>query len=267
MDYIQPFINGRAGDRAPPGLRPSWDKARLKSERTDNRGSIPVEIYNLDGTLEFLASSNNEASKFINMSYKNLHLYLNNAKPFFSPNLDKFVTLRTPGFKGEIVLRSLTHQLINTSPLVLPHQKLEDLSPMFLYCFDEDKKNFTTFFTLTQAYRALFSKQYEEQVMNKKGPTGVLNVIKNKINLAVPVLAENGLKYYFAGSGSRYAPPLARVGGAWAEPEPEGGGSGSASPSQRRGAGFATLGTPALKIPTRNEAEFSGWRSRSLKTL
>lgn len=106
----------------------------------DNRGSIPVEIYNLDGTLEFSASSNNEASKFLNMGYRNVPLYLNNAKPFFTPNLDKFVTLRSPGFKGEIVLRSLSCQLKDTSPLVLPFHKLEDLSPIFLYCFDEDKK-------------------------------------------------------------------------------------------------------------------------------
>lgn len=51
IDFIQPVKNGRAGkyDTTVFQKYTSLDKARLKTERTDNRGSIPIEIYNLDG--------------------------------------------------------------------------------------------------------------------------------------------------------------------------------------------------------------------------
>ena len=129
-------------------------------QKLDNRGSIAVDIYNLDGSLEFKAHSANECSKFLQMSDSSVPLYLNNAKPYFIPSLDKFLTLRSPGFQGDIVLRKLNHVFKNASPLVLPNYKLEELSPLFLYCFDEYKHNFNTFFTLTLAYARLFPTNY-----------------------------------------------------------------------------------------------------------
>lgn len=205
IDHIKPTINGSGGkfDTTVFHKYTSWDPTRLNDEIISTRGAIPVEIYNLDGSLEFSAKSSNEASKFLNMSYRSVPLYLNNAKPFFSPSLDKFVTLKSPGFEGVTVVKSLSHQFKNASPLVLPNYKLEDLSPFFLYCFDEDRINFTTFFTLTQAYRGLFPKQYEELLNNNQHPTGVLNDIKFKVNLNEPVIAENGVKYFFAKNPAR----------------------------------------------------------------
>ena len=67
-------------------------------QKLDNRGSIAVDIYNLDGSLEFKAHSANECSKFLQMSDSSVPLYLNNAKPYFIPSLDKFCNFKKPWF-------------------------------------------------------------------------------------------------------------------------------------------------------------------------
>ncbi|BDI12858.1 hypothetical protein (mitochondrion) [Phanerochaete sordida] len=204
IDLIKPSINGNGGkfDTTVYHKFTNWDPTRLEDEKLGIQGTIPVDIYNLEGSLEFSAKSSNDASKMLSMSYRSVPLYLNNAKPFFSPTLDKFVTLRSPGFKGKLEFKRIQHQL-KASPLILPNHKLDKLSIVFLYCFTEDKINFTTFFTLTQAFRGLFPKQFEEVLKINQYPSGVLNVIKSRINLDDPVIAENGLKYYFAKNPTR----------------------------------------------------------------
>ena len=207
IDLIKPSINGNGGKLSPLGrshttVYHKFTSEGLEPEKIENEGSIPVDIHKLDGSLVFSAKSSNEASKKLSMSYRSVPLYLNNAKPFFSPTLDKFVTLRSPGFKGKLEFKRIQHQL-KASPLILPNHKLDKLSIVFLYCFTEDKINFTTFFTLTQAFRGLFPKQFEEVLKINQYPSGVLNVIKSRINLDDPVIAENGLKYYFAKNPTR----------------------------------------------------------------
>lgn len=204
IDYIKPSINGNVGkfDTTVYHKFTSWDPTRLEDEKLGTPGTIPVDIYNLEGSLEFSAKSSNEASKMLSMSYRSVPLYLNNAKPFFSPTLEKFVTLKSPGFEGKLELKIIQHKK-KASPLNLPNHKLDKLSTVFLYCFTEDKINFTTFFTLTQAFRGLFPKQFEESLKFNQYPSGVLNSIKSRINLDLPIIAENGLKYYFAKNPAR----------------------------------------------------------------
>ena len=204
IDHIKPSINGNGGkfDTTVYHKFTNWDPTRLENEKLGIPGSIPVDIYNLEGSLEFSAKSSNDASKMLSMSYRSVPLYLNNAKPFFSPTLDKFVTLKSPGFDGKLESKNIQHKFKGDA-LILPNQKLDNLSSVFLYCFAEDKIKFTTFFTLTQAFRGLFPKQYEELFKNNQIPRGVLNKIKLRINLDEPIIAENGLKYYFAKNPTR----------------------------------------------------------------
>jgi hypothetical protein len=133
---------------------------------------------------------------FINNTYIPVHGFTNT--PFFSSKLNKAVTLREPIFKGEAVIRTIEHKIKNTKALTLPEISLIDLSPLFLYCFNADKKAFSTFFTLTEAYQKLFPINTFELIANNKTFTGSYAYIRNRINENVPVLSENGSLFYLA---------------------------------------------------------------------
>jgi len=100
-------------------------------------------------------------------------------------------------------LSTIEHTLKNTEVLSLPNKILDELSTLFLYFFNADKKTFTTFFTLTEAYRKLFPNKTKHLIENNKTLTGPYNYIRNRINIDVPVLSENGNHYYFAKNPNR----------------------------------------------------------------
>lgn len=204
INQFNPAINGNGGkyDTTVHHRFVSWDKSSLAAPKLI-KGAIPVDIYNLDGSLEFKAVSSHEASNYLNMSYRSVPLYLNNAKPFYSSTLEKFVLLKSPDFTDITTIRKIGHLPQNYPELSLPNSKLNELSRLFLYAFDEGKTSFTTFFTLTEAYHALFPTLFATYLNNNKFPTGVLNVIRFRINKDVPVVAEHGAKYYFAKNPQR----------------------------------------------------------------
>lgn len=204
ISQFNPLINGEGGryDLTVYHRFTTWDSSRLNLERLI-RGAIPVNIFNLDGSLEFQAVSSTEASKYLDMSIRSVPLYLNNAKPFFSTTLGKFVFLRSPGFEGQAEYRKIEAQIKFVSELILPNVKLSDLSPLFIYVFNEAKETFVTYFTLTGVYRGLFPIKYEDYIKNNKLPQGVLNSIRARINKDLPVIAENGMKYYIAKNPER----------------------------------------------------------------
>lgn len=124
----------------------SWQKSRLNEKMVDlpappppdpedPYGSKPVNIYNIDETLEYAASSHNDGRKYLGMSTRSLGLYTNNSKSFYSKKLTKSVTLREPDFLGETVKKPIVHEIKNASPLTLYNLKLTDLSTLFLYFF------------------------------------------------------------------------------------------------------------------------------------
>jgi len=205
IDQFKPIINGKGGeyDTTVYHKFTSWNMSNLDKKMSNIKGSIPVNIYNLDGSLDYPANSLNDARKYLQMSYRTIPLYLNNVKPFFSSKLNKLVMLREPEFKGELKLNTIEHKLKNTEVLSLPNKSLDELSTLFLYCFNADKKTFTTFFTLTEAYRKLFPKKTANFIENNKTLTGPYNYIRNRINIDVPVLSENGYLYYFAKNPNR----------------------------------------------------------------
>jgi len=138
------------------------------------------------------------------MSERSVYLYVNNSKPYFSKYLNKEVLLVEPEFKGEITLRKIEHSLKNVKPLILSEfNNLSALSPLFLYCFNEDKISFQTFFTLTEAYQNLYPKNTEWILKNRQTFTGSYNYIRNRINLDEPAIAEDGKSYYFAKNPER----------------------------------------------------------------
>jgi hypothetical protein len=209
IDQFKPIINGKGGEynttvyhkfTSTAGAR---DISNLDKKMFSLQGSIPVNIYNLDGTLDYPANSLNDARKYLQMSYRTIPLYLNNVKPFFSYKLNKLVTLREPAFTGELSLNTIEHKLKNTDVLNLPNYSLNELSTLFLYCFNSDKTTFSTFFTLTEAYRNLFPKNTKYLIENNKTFTGPYNYIRNRVNIDVPVLSENGNHYYFAKNPNR----------------------------------------------------------------
>lgn len=204
INQFHPEINGGGGkyDTTVHHRFVSWDESNLALPKSI-RGAIPVDIYNLDGSLEFKTSSSHEASNYLHMTYRSVPLYINNAKPFYSSTLEKFVLLRSPDFTDTPTVRKIEHQHNYVPELSLPNFKLNELSRLFLYAFDEGKTNFTTFFTLTEAYCAFFPTLSATYFNNNKYPTGVLNVIRFKINKEAPVVAENGAKYYFAKNPQR----------------------------------------------------------------
>lgn len=148
------------------------------------------------------------------MSPRSVPLYLNNAKPYFSRKLNKEVLLVEPDYNEELTLRTVENRLKNTkalklekflsgSMLALLGKNLNELSPLFLYCFNSETKRFQTFFTLIEAYRKLYPKNSELLIKNKKTFTGPYNYIRSRINLEVPVVAEDGINYYFAKNPQR----------------------------------------------------------------
>lgn len=66
----------------------------------------------------------------------------------------------------------------------------------------QDKKTYQTFFTLTDAYKSLFPNNAEVLMAgkreNNKTLTRSYNYIRNRINLDILVVAEDGKNYYFA---------------------------------------------------------------------
>lgn len=96
IDQFKPCINGRGiYETTVYHKYTSWDVKRLTQKMVDLRGSIPVNIYNLDGSLEYVANSYNEARKFVGMSYSSMPLYVDNSKPFFSKIQNKEFLLKT----------------------------------------------------------------------------------------------------------------------------------------------------------------------------
>jgi hypothetical protein len=123
------------------------------------KGSIPVNVYNLDGSLDYPANYLNDARKYLQIIYRTIPLYLNNVKPLFSSKLNKLVILREPEFKGELKLNRIEHKLKNTEVLSLPNKSLDELSTLFLYCFNADKKNLYYFFHSNRSLSKIISKK------------------------------------------------------------------------------------------------------------
>nr|QKS32161.1 GIY-YIG endonuclease [Sphaerobolus stellatus] len=203
IDQFKPTINGKGGiyDLTVTHKFTNWDKTNLNKKLIDNRGSIPVNIFNLDGSLEYSANSLNDASKYLQMSATSVYLYVNNSKSYFSKHLNKHVRLVELEFTGDTKLRKIEHSLKNVNPLILDGKDLNNLDLLFLYCFSQDKKTYQTF--LTDAYRNLFPKNSEILIKNNKTFTGSYNYIRNRINLDVSVLAEDGKSYYLAKNPER----------------------------------------------------------------
>jgi hypothetical protein len=160
--------------------------------------SIPVLIFNLKGDLIFEAKSYNQTSHYLGISSSSVRLYVDNAKSYYSNLLNEEVILRSPQFNGIAIDRKIEAKLQNLTDLILPNIQLNKLSILYIYCYNEDKIIFTTFFTLTQAYQFLFPKQYNKYIKTGKFPTGALSLIRNRINKDDPVIGENKLKYFFA---------------------------------------------------------------------
>lgn len=229
IDQFKPSINGRGiYDTTVYHKFTNWDVKRLTQKMVDLRGSIPVNIYNLDGSLEYVANSYNDARKFLGMSYSSMPLYVDNSKPFFSKNQNKEFLIKTlllikdselePKVGGECktptsaanegrfadsVIKKIEHKLKNVNVLNLINIKLTELSSLLLYCFDKDKKTFTTFFTITDAYKSLFPKAAANLIKTNKTFTGSYAIIRNRINIDSPVISENGNAYYFAKNPDR----------------------------------------------------------------
>jgi len=66
IDQFKPTINGKGGkyDLTVTHKFTNWLKSNLNKNLIDNRGSIPVNILNLDGSLEYSANSLNDARKY-----------------------------------------------------------------------------------------------------------------------------------------------------------------------------------------------------------
>jgi hypothetical protein len=67
---------------------------------------------------------------------------MNNAKPLFSPNLNKEVLLRSENLSSttEVLEKRKTYQVPfkDASPLIFRFINLEDLSLNFIYCFEAE---------------------------------------------------------------------------------------------------------------------------------
>lgn len=105
INNFKPFINGKGGlyDTTVYHRFTDWQKSRLNDNMEDTRGSLPINIYDVDGYLAYTARSHNDARKYLGMSSRSVYLYVNNSKSFFSTKLNKSVTLREPGFLGNTV--------------------------------------------------------------------------------------------------------------------------------------------------------------------
>jgi hypothetical protein len=187
----------------------------------DLSGSIPVNIFNADGGLEYVANSYNEARKFLGMSYNTVSLYINNSKSYFSFKHKKSFLLRSANLNiadyvqkdpsialsarpaVEITSRKIEHTLKNTSILTLNKIKLTELSTLFLYCFNQNKELVNTFFTITEIFSTLFPKKTKEILSDNKTFTGPYALIRNRINYDSPFIAEDGKLYYIAKNPNR----------------------------------------------------------------
>lgn len=216
INKFKPTINGRGiYDTTVYHKYTSWDPSNLNKKMINLQGSIPVNIYDEKGSLEYVANSYNDARKFLGMSYSSVPLYLNNSKPFYSKLLNNNFFLRTFDISPDksqidiskenfaVDLKKIEHKLKNTEVLTLKSLNLNDLSLLFLYCFNENKETFTTFFTITELYKTLFPKKSEEILKNNKTFTGPYSIIRNRINLESPVLGEDGKLYFIAKNPNR----------------------------------------------------------------
>lgn len=206
IDKFKPQLNGQDGKYETTVYHRftdiNWEASRLRLEKS-LKNSIPVDIFNLEGELEFRATSSYQASLYLNFNYRSIPLYLNNAKSLFSNHLEKYVYLRSPDFTGKPISRVIRHELTSRKNLILFNLSLEKLNPLFLYCFNEDKKDFITFFTFSGIFRFLFPSKYLDILEKGKIPGGVLNKIIVRINKEESILGENGLSYYIAKNPSR----------------------------------------------------------------
>lgn len=167
-----------------------------------------MNIYNLNGNLEYAAVSYRDAADFIGRSGAlrgaGLAFYVNNTRSLYSSKLNKEVLLRTPPASGGedsiITSRSVFQDsFLNAAPLKLVEKELEDLSLNFIYCFNENKIDFITGFTYADIYRALFPNQSTEQEQR-----GIHNKhltpkkIRDRVNLDIPIIDELGNKHFIA---------------------------------------------------------------------
>lgn len=119
IDQFKPSINGKGGkyDLTVTHKFTTWSKTNLNKKIIDNRGSKPINILNLDRSLEYSATSLNDASKYLQMSYRSVPLYVNNAKSYLIRKLNKEVLLVEPDFNEELILRTVENRLKNAKPL------------------------------------------------------------------------------------------------------------------------------------------------------
>lgn len=203
INDFQPSINGRGLYSTTVYHKfTSWDPSKLTDKFNKKNGTISVSIYNIDGDLEYTANSLNEARKFLDMSYSSVNLYINNTKPYYSSIHNKNFLIRSSNLDHSlnmsniITTKSIEHKLKNTEQLKLNDQKLTDLSILFLYCFDCNKNLIYTFFTITEIFSNLFPEKTKNILKNKGSFTGPYSIIRMRINLESPILAEDGNIYY-----------------------------------------------------------------------
>ena len=130
------------------------------------------------------------------MTYRSVQLYINNTKPYFSKLLNKNVWLRDPYFENESAHKTIEHTLQNTMPV--QGIELDKLNPLFIYCFNNDKKTIkTTFLNIIEAFEILFPNRTTEHYKKAKsglgGPSGFL---RSRINLDSIITAEDGFNYF-----------------------------------------------------------------------
>ncbi len=135
--------------------------------------------------------------------------YINNTKPYFSPNLNQSVTFRTPNAaEEEIATRNLTNKLINNSGLVLKGRALTSLSPQFIYVFYENKLDFKAFYSAIDIFKQYFPVKYNlnKQINQNKVRTNNLYLAQfllRRINIEEAIETETGSLIYLAAHPDR----------------------------------------------------------------
>lgn len=203
IEQFKPFINGKTvnGVQFPTTVLfpySQWSANRLSMDLSNNKGAIIINICAANGTVLYVASSLYEASYFIDKSPRSTLNYINNEISTFSSKLNREVYLRsldTTRF-GEVAVKPLDRKLSNTTALELPNTKLNELSPVFIYAFLEDKIQFITFKNVEEAFLKLFPNQYLKYV--EEGKRIPAAKITTRFNLNVPLISEDGKIYFMA---------------------------------------------------------------------